>query len=426
MTLFQDTINAPVFYSCDIECYLLGYLLQDSARMIDVSVKEDDFFYPVHGELFTKMQTFIYEKGRFVVSDFTVWALNKRFTNTEEQERDGVWYIQRLIDGAWGVKPDINSLCAQIKELSTKRRIVAALSDAKNMLEDKDSREIMLFLQKHLQEAAPINGIQTAAQVREEILSGLTRPQECYPTGIKCLDIAMAGGLYAGYTYGFCGKEKAGKTTLAHTISYNLDCPHLYVALEMGAKQIEMRNMARDGGFNSLNFLLKPETIKLNTNVHNGRYYLDAQGENIQGILNHIATAKMKYGIKGFIIDYWQLVGGKDRNETEERHMRAVAQAFADFGRKHNLWCMLMAQMNKNGELFGGNGLRKACDQLYMLNDCGDCFVNGRWMRLDASRYTHQGGIGSEETPSLFMETNKGPFFHDANDDITDNYDYIY
>jgi hypothetical protein len=83
----------------------------------------------------------------------------------------------------------------------------------------------------------------------------------------------------------------------------------------------------------------------------------------------------------------------------------------ANYGRRHGLWCILLAQMNREGNLFGGNGLRKACDQLYMIETCGEYSEYGRWLRMDASRYTFKGDIGSEQLPSLMLNTSEGPYF---------------
>jgi len=264
-----------------------------------------------------------------------------------------------------------------------------------------------------------VTSIKSAEKVREEIIEALDMPRKLIPTGLRCLDDAMAGGLYQGFTYGLCGAEKSGKTTLAHTISYNVGekgHSHLYVAMEMGSFQIEQKNVAREMGFNSLVFLEKREEaaakvkgLSLNKNT----YYLDAPSMTLADILHHVSIAIARHEITGFIVDYWQLVQGQQRGESEEKHLRTVAQGFADFARKNKVWCILLAQMNTEGRLFGGNGLRKACDQLYMIEQYpdNDDLKNARWLRMDASRYTMRGDIGSEMTPSLWIDAKKGPYF---------------
>jgi predicted ATP-dependent serine protease len=225
----------------------------------------------------------------------------------------------------------------------------------------------------------------------------------------------MGGGLYKGFTYGLCGKEKAGKTTLAHTISSQLQCKHAYIAMEMGSEQIEQKNLARQIGQNSLAFLQKPETLKnkIETAKPNENiYYYDAIGATLDKILQVVSVGILKHGLQGFIVDYWQLIQPDGRTPTEEKHLRDVAQSLANFARKNNVWCVVLAQLNKDGGLFGGNGLRKACDQLYMIEHCTHQ-ERGRWIRQDASRYTIKADIGDEENPAIYLDISKGPYFYD-------------
>jgi replicative DNA helicase len=290
------------------------------------------------------------------------------------------------------------------------------MMDGIDSLESSDSAEVLSFLNSTINATAETPKLKTRTQVREEIARALELPKACYPTPFKELNIGMGGGLYEGFTYGFCGAEKAGKTTIAHTISNRLDCPHLYIAMEMGAKQIEERNVAKELQMNSLRFLEQPDGLKNKIEQMEARdnvIYLDAPGADLEEVLHNIGMAKIKYGIKGFILDYWQLVTGQQRGESEEKHLRNVAQSMANYARKHGLWCILLAQMNQDGKLFGGNGLKKACDQLYMIEDCGEYMENSRWLRMDASRYTMKADIGSEQSPALSLNTKVGPCFED-------------
>ena len=75
-----------------------------------------------------------------------------------------------------------------------------------------------------------------------------------------------------------------------------------------------------------------------------------------------VGRAIVRHGIKGVILDYWQLVGGKVRNESEEFHLRNIAQWLADTCRKHSIWALVAAQVNQEGNTRGGEGLKLACD----------------------------------------------------------------
>ena len=165
-------------------------------------------------------------------------------------------------------------------------------------------------------------------------------------------------------------------------------------------------------GVNSLKFINNAADIKnrihgVSPNRHT--VYLDMPGADLPSILHQVGVARLKYGIKGFIVDYWQLVEGQESRESEERHLRRVAQSISNFARRQKLWCILLAQMNQEGKLFGGNGLRKACDQLYFIETI-EGLDDVRWLRMDASRYTPKSDVGGPSCPAFVLNKKTGPY----------------
>ena len=386
------------FINPEIEQALIGRMLwSEPAAIAKLNFCEEDFSEPFHWQTYQEIQA------------------GKRLFDYSGTDRYA--YLRSVAD-VWSIPiiPGADDYADILKELARKRNIWRTCTAAIERLETTDSSEILGYLNAGINQTATNGAVKSRAEIRKEIIAGLELPKACYATGIKNLDTAMGGGIYEGYTYAFCGAEKAGKTTLAHTISHQLPCKHLYVAMEMGAVQIEQRNLARDLHINSLKFLEQPdglknkvETARPNDNV----YYYDAPGATVEEITHNIGMSIIRHGIKGFIIDYWQLVSGQQKGESEEKHLRHVAQSLANFARKQKVWCILLAQMNKDGQLFGGNGLRKACDQLYMIESCIGQIEHGRWLRMDASRYTFKADIGSEQRPSLSLNTKSGPYFEE-------------
>lgn len=400
------------FYSLELEQQILGALLRNNAPLAEIELLPDDFFAPAHAELYEKIKGMYFEHGQIVWADLTLWALDKTF----REEGDGLTYPRDLYDSCIvSIDSVIKSQAEMLRELSRKRDAWEAAEILKRDLETQTTSQAISDFVRSLEGYEKSNKVKSALEVREDIVKSLDMPLERNRTGVRCLDDGMAGGLYQGFTYGLCGAEKSGKTTLAHTISYNLakdGTAHLYVAMEMGSFQIEQKNVAREKGFNSLKFLESRQEAKNHIRgfgVMDNLYYLDAPSFTYTEIMHHVSMTIAKHGIKGFIIDYWQLVQGQERGESEEKHLRKTAQAFADFARKNKVWCILLAQMNSEGKLFGGNGLRKACDQLYMIEQCEGNKL-GRWLRMDASRYTLRGDLGTEIAPALILD-NHGPHF---------------
>ncbi len=395
-----------IYTDFEIEHCLLGGLIYNNAAMAEIRITADDFAYAENQEIFRHMEKCFVEKQRFSVPDFKL---------IEPEEG----YVRACVDSVVGhMTSQLVDYADHLTELSRKRRLAAILDDASRMMEDSSSADVMAFFSGASEQETASNELKTGEDVLREIVEALEKPSEKYSTGIPCLDKAMAGGLYAGFTYGFAGSEKSGKTTLAHTISCNLPCRHLYIALEMGSLQIEQRNIARRIGFNSLKFITPDKDFEAMVKAQEANrnvIYYDAPGATLEQILRHIGLARIKYGINGFILDYWQLVGGKKQRETEEAHTRYVAQELANYARKHKLFNILLAQQNQEGRLFGGNGLRKACDQLYFIEKCDSTLPDAfRWLKMDASRYTNQEDIGSKTDPALSMNWKKGPHFEEA------------
>jgi replicative DNA helicase len=303
-----------------------------------------------------------------------------------------------------------------IRQETEKERILFAISQINEKMSLAEIRETLSAVKNSESRS---DKSKTAAAVLEEIKQSLEMPPSCDKTGIYQLDMAMGGGLYSSFVYGLCGAEKSGKTTLAHTISYNLDkqgTNHAYFALEMGSMYIEQRNISRDLGINSLAFLNKRDEIKkrlAEVKPRQHTFYVDAPSFTVNEIIEEASRMVTKIGIKGFIVDYWQLVSGADNRQTEEKHLRDVAQKLADFAKKNKIWVVILAQMNQDGKLFGGGGLKKACEQLYMIRQ-----VEGaddmRWLEMDATRYTLKVNVGSDAVPSMVMETKVGPYFREV------------
>ena len=278
------------------------------------------------------------------------------------------------------------------------------------------------------------NIFRTAQEVIEDIARDMENKAERWSTGLECLDDMLGGGLFAGKLYGLGGAEKSGKTTLAMTISRNLNrngCKHAYLCFEADSKDLMMKVVAAERQFNSLDFL------KANTDEERGRcaeLAMEAAGtipdnvlfadmhkhglsdwDDVRMVLHRLQSRE---DVKGVIIDYWQLIGGAKGRDTEEKHLRTVADSLAKWTRMSGKWVVLLAQLNQHNGLFGGNGLRKACDALTFIQRMGEDFSlmwpsaeRQRWLKCEAIRYALRNDAGNEENPAIELDTKAGPLF---------------
>lgn len=258
--------------------------------------------------------------------------------------------------------------------------------------------------------------------VGAQVLQDMRDARKATSTGIFLLDEAMGGGLHAGFTYGICARKKVGKTVMAGTISHNLNVAgvrHGFICGEMGPKQIEQRRLARVMDTSPVKFVgeaAKNEgwrqiVERVIANQPKNIFYRNAPGLTFEKLQQMVVTLLYRDKVEGIILDYLQLVGGKPGSKSTAEHLDGVAQWIADFGRRHGIWMIVVAQINQDGNTRGGEGLRLACDQCYQLHrdnvDVGDAY-----MEMMDTRYTPWRDIGSAENPALEMKDN-GPYFEE-------------
>ncbi|MFW6221973.1 MAG: DnaB-like helicase C-terminal domain-containing protein [Bacteroidota bacterium] len=387
------------FSDIEFEEQLIGTLLNNPQSITEANIAAEDFYDSLNAEFFMRIVDG-FKNGEYI----TEIKLISQYPEYRE-------HIQRLCRNNINTQ-NARGYAEEIYRLALLRRISQLSSDVKKNSNPHDIISYIMSMDGDSKRKCSYSWNELTDLVFDDLESDL----DFYPTGFRLLDKIMGGGLYEGYVYGIAGKEKSGKTTLAHTISYNLECNHLYVAMEMGAKQIHQRNIARSINRNSLDFLHEAERKKIipekSKVEQRNAYLMDAAGWSWADIKREIIRHKIRYGIKGFIVDYWQLIQESEKGETEEYSMRKSAQAIADFCRNSGLWCICLAQMNKQGDLFGGGGLRKACDQLYFIKQPDENAPkeqqNQRWLRMGASRYTPLFDAGREGVHPFFID-NIGP-----------------
>jgi hypothetical protein len=133
-----------------------------------------------------------------------------------------------------------------------------------------------------------------------------------------------------------------------------------------------------------------------------------APGLTFEDLRRKISDAVMRHGIRGVILDYWQLVGGAERGHTQAMHQDKVAQFLADAARREGIWVIAMAQLNQDGNTRGGEGIRLAFDQAFELHREPDS--DGAWLQMIETRHTPWQDLGSKHQPGLWLHK-RGLYF---------------
>lgn len=393
----------------EAEQALLGATFNDNSLAVTLEIEPEDFADTMHQKLWAIAQAQVGRGGSFTRGQIVA------------QEPALETYLAAIID-RWSGTVDAGKYVAAVKDCAGRRKLQGLMVWLSDEVIDRERSLEELTAQLVGEASKLVTGRQARSKraVAISVSDSLAQPMSCYQTGLDQLDTVLGGGLFAGKAYGIAARKKVGKTVLLGTISHNLNrakIPHLFLAMEMSPEEIEQRNMARDLGINSVRFLrhdrgqLRNRVADYAATINDSTIYEGVPGASLDEVKRMVSRAVIHKGIKGVILDYWQLVGGKGKSETEEYHLRNVAQWIADACRRHGIWALIAAQVNQDGNTRGGEGLKLAVDVYFTLHREKD--QDSGWLEMEESRYVLYANVGSEEHHGLILNKN-GPFFEGA------------
>jgi len=393
------------FYNIEAEQAILGTLLYKNEAFYQCSdLRAEHFHDETHQRLFDAIT-------RAILAGETANPVTLK-------EGFDAKYLVGLLNHS---EIDIRSHIKQLPELYVGRIIQQAATDV--LYGELSGTEGMSVFSNALLEAGQStlsSRIKTAKQVALEIINAMAEEVPVYSTGLPRLDLAMGGGLHEKRMYAIPADSGAGKTLLAATISNNLkaqDVPHLYVDAEMGEQETHQRSMAKDSKVDSRGFYDKQhrggnfwsDLGHLANNEKECLVYYSDPFITFNRLQQVVYAAVVRNKIKGFILDYFQLVRGCPKGQNPADFMGDVAQWIASICKRHSIWALVTAQLNRDGEVLGSGGLKRACDQVYNLIR-PDEFEPYAFLKNEKSRYTKRMSVGDEENPSLKINELGGYF----------------
>jgi replicative DNA helicase len=413
----------PMPSNLQAEQALLGELLlrNDSLLQVPPYFCAAHFFASVHGEIFDAIRKF-YAEGK----QATAITLKAYFDHNELlKEQGGARYLVQLMASA-GYVHNISGFCELIHQAWMHRELASLCRDSLSAIGNEENpNDIAGTIAQRTQDIlgdAIAGKLRTDYDIGQQILEDIKNIPSPTSTGLMKLDSAMGGGLMKNKLYGFAARKKVGKTILAATLSYNLSqrgIKHLFICAEMSAKEVHQRILARatnsyESAFRSeygQSQIFQNKLVQAIVESKKSTFFEDKPGIRFEELQQIIPLYAVRYKIQGFILDYWQLVGGKPKNKSTSEHLDEIAQWLATVCRKYGIWGVVMAQINQDGNTRGSEGLRLAADQVYEIHR-KDISAPCAWMEMMETRYTPWTNIGSDMEPGLFMNE-KGPFFEE-------------
>jgi replicative DNA helicase len=413
------------FTDIEAEQSLLGIFMINPSSVIACNwLNEEDFSEPLHGRIYEAINA---EHMQGI--DSTPITLGRKFANDPalKELENGDKYLYNLAKQALQVTPP-SQIAKTLRECATKRKLyaicqatIAQLTETSGADEEpeKHLNDIIGELDT-LQDGYLEKRVFSNKQVATQVFDDLKKDLKMFDTGLPMLNNAMGGGLFESKAYGLSARSGAGKTTMMITLADNLvrqDVRVLYLALEMGREQIMHRIIGRQIGYNP-NAFVTPEARKdpkfqekVASATHamkENLFFLDMAGGNFGRIKTMMRSYVRRKKIDVVFIDYWQLIGGKGKENTSE-HLDGVAQWFAEFAKQEKVALMMASQTNKEGNTRGSEGIKLAFDWVYDMK-VSEINEDMRYMEALKTRYTAGFNVGDKNIPAFVLNP-KGVYF---------------
>ena len=145
-------------------------------------------------------------------------------------------------------------------------------------------------------------------------------------------------------------------TSLAIKMAMNCNAPVAFYSMEMKKEQIAARMVSIASGIPSNEILFsKLDSGQLQrvdkgiAKVENYPVFFDDRStSNIDTILASIRMMKAKYGIKGVVVDYLQILNVNMRGSNKEQQMGDAARRLKNIAKELDIWIIALSQLNRD------------------------------------------------------------------------------
>lgn len=398
-----------VTFNIELEQTVLGGILLRNDTLAKIpDLFPAHFYEPFHGKIFEVIRDF-WNRGE-IANPVTLKPL---VDSLPELGIISPQYLATLTAKSGFIGVDYARNCADgIIDLASRRAIAEAcartLAEIESCPFDLPTVGVIGRLKDELERRHTKTNIQSASEIIDEILNNNPLSATPIKTGFHKLDQALDGGMYRSNLHSFLGRPKAGKTLFMATLACNIAMSgHIvfYIAAEMGAKQIELRNLAWHLRMNPAMLRgeqtddVKSRMKRWGDFIGDKLLYQDAPGINFAALKSAVEAAVYTRQAEVFVLDYWQLVKAEKASQNRTEHLDYVAQWLAEICKRHNIVGIVGGQTNREGEARFGDGLAMASDICMEICRPDDLTDTKRWLEMRQTRYTAWTDIGSKETP---------------------------
>lgn len=325
--------------------------LTEVRQMLDVEA----FYYETHREIY-KAQIAISERGDFPDLITVMNELNRRKSGVTPYE---------LTEISGHVTNFLAQHAAEVFDKYKRRQFfeIGCYLQSNCFSEDNDVVDVAEEARKKMEGIFPDDGrsvstIRDAVQgVYDNINRNMTGGEGLTgsPTGFGEFD-RRSGGLQTSDLVIIAADTSMGKTSLAIKMAMNAGCPVAFYSMEMKKEQIAARMISIETGVPANEILYSRLGASQITAIDKGVsqicekpvFFDDRSTSSIETILASIRMMKIKYGIKGAVVDYLQILNVNMKGANKEQQMGDVARRLKNIAKDLDIWVIALSQINRD------------------------------------------------------------------------------
>lgn len=378
------TENNTLPYSEEVETSVLGTILADSNILNDVRdlIPPDAFYITKNKEIYECVLA-VADKGDHV-DIITV------FNECQRRKIDiSAFEVAQLTQK---YTPFYNERVAILVEKHQWRKLfeVGSLLTANALSGTNDINEVLMEVKERLDGtfSGKSENVFTMRQAVEGVYENIDKnfrgsgELTGSPTGFKLLD-KRSGGLQTSDLIVVAAETSCGKTSLAIKLAMNCGCPIAFYSMEMKKEQIAARMISIASGVPANEILYSKLDTGQIQKIDRGAskvmdypvYFDDRSTSNIETILASIRMMKIKYGIKGVVVDYLQILNVNMKGSNKEQQMGDVARRLKNIAKELDIWVIALSQLNRDvqnpiptlGRLRDSGQIAEAADMVVLI-----------------------------------------------------------
>ncbi len=341
----------------DAEIWVLGSIFTDNGVINDINLLPEDFYKPVHQEIFKAMRELSGE-GKPI----DIVSLDDRLKQKHTEEISS-------IASAVFTAANVNYHARIVKEAALLRTVQkTCLQTLRAIQEGEIETSDMAVSAIHEVTGKVVNGqggvITSMSQVAKETLDYVERRYENQnsisgiPSGFKDLD-KITDGFQGADLITLAARPGMGKSAFAMAIAQNASSqgfPIGVVSIEMNKHQIGIRTMAslsqvemwrlRKGILDKEGFNSVINAVSLMANLP---IYFSFSSWSIEDMRKVITQMVRLQGVKMVIVDYLQLIRNPER-KNREREIGEISTTLKCLAKTFNIPIIALAQLNRQVE----------------------------------------------------------------------------